>query len=83
MDLQQKVRVVEDFPKKGISFKDITTLLKDKEAYHYTVDTMVHLQENCADVVVAGSTRIRIRCASCLRAEYGLCIGKKTWEAAF
>ena len=41
MDLQQKVRVVEDFPKKGISFKDITTLLKDKEAYHYTVDTMV------------------------------------------
>jgi len=36
-NLKEKVRVVPDFPKKGISFKDITTLLKDKEAYHYTI----------------------------------------------
>ncbi len=41
MDLKGKIRVVEDFPKKGISFKDITTLLKDREAYHETVEALV------------------------------------------
>ena len=33
MDLREKIRVIEGFPKEGISFKDITTLLKDGEAY--------------------------------------------------
>ena len=33
MELKEKVRIVMDFPKQGISFKDITTLLKDPEAY--------------------------------------------------
>ena len=41
MDFKKKIRVVEDFPKKGISFKDITTLLKDREAYHETVEALV------------------------------------------
>lgn len=40
MDLKSKIRVIEDFPKKGISFKDITTLLKDKEAYKETIDQL-------------------------------------------
>ena len=58
MDLTQKIRVIEDFPKKGISFKDITTLLKDREAYHYTVDTMVNIcREMGADVVVGPEAR--------------------------
>lgn len=58
MDLTQKIRVIEDFPKKGISFKDITTLLKDKEAYHYTVDSMVEIcKEMGADVVVGPEAR--------------------------
>lgn len=33
MDINSKIRVIENFPKEGISFKDITTLLKDGEAY--------------------------------------------------
>ncbi|HZK35082.1 MAG TPA: adenine phosphoribosyltransferase, partial [Bacillota bacterium] len=41
MDLKGRIRVIEDFPKKGISFKDITSLLLDKEAYQYTVDKIV------------------------------------------
>ena len=28
MDLKDKIRVIEDFPKPGISFKDVTTLLR-------------------------------------------------------
>ena len=33
MDLKSKIRVIEDFPKEGISFKDITTLVGDGEEY--------------------------------------------------
>ena len=29
MDLKEKIRVIEGFPKEGISFKDITTLVAD------------------------------------------------------
>ena len=42
MDLKQKVRVIEDFPQEGISFKDITTLLKDGEAF----DMQLNLWQN-------------------------------------
>ena len=38
MDLKSKIRVIEDYPKEGISFKDITTLLLDGEAYAYAID---------------------------------------------
>lgn len=40
MDLKSKVRVIEDFPKEGISFKDITTLLSDSEALRETIDVL-------------------------------------------
>ena len=33
MDFKGKIRVIEDFPKKGISFKDITTLIADGEGF--------------------------------------------------
>ncbi len=40
MDLKQKIRTVMDFPKKGIGFKDITTLLLDKDALKIAIDNM-------------------------------------------
>ena len=40
MDLKSTIRVIEGFPKEGISFKDITTLLKDKDAFNYAVDEL-------------------------------------------
>lgn len=39
--LKDKVRNVPDFPKKGIVFRDITTLLKDNEAFQKAVDLLV------------------------------------------
>jgi len=45
MDFDSKIRVVEDFPKAGISFKDITTLLKDGEAYHEAINACAKLVE--------------------------------------
>jgi len=38
MELKNYVRVIEDYPIEGISFKDITTLLKDAEAFKNVVD---------------------------------------------
>jgi adenine phosphoribosyltransferase len=46
MDLTDFIRDVPDFPKKGIVFKDITTLLKDKGAFKHTVDLMTEKYRN-------------------------------------
>lgn len=40
MDLKDSIRVVPDFPQPGISFKDITTLLKDGGLYRQAIDEM-------------------------------------------
>lgn len=39
MDLTQIIRNVPDFPKQGIQFKDITTLLQHQGAFKYVIDT--------------------------------------------
>ena len=38
MILNNYIRDIPDFPKKGIIFKDITPLLKNKDAYNYTIE---------------------------------------------
>ncbi len=38
MNLKKKVRDIPDFPKKGIIFRDITTLLKDSRAFETAID---------------------------------------------
>jgi adenine phosphoribosyltransferase len=40
MDLKGKLRHVMNFPKEGIDFIDITTVLQDAEAFGYCLDTM-------------------------------------------
>lgn len=40
MDLKSKIREIPDWPKVGVNFKDITTLLEDKEAFRYVVDKL-------------------------------------------
>lgn len=41
-ELKQIIRDVPDFPKKGIIFKDITTLLSDAKSYQRMVDLIAH-----------------------------------------
>jgi adenine phosphoribosyltransferase len=38
--LKSKIRNVPDFPIKGIMFRDITTLVKDPQAFKYVIDTL-------------------------------------------
>ncbi len=40
MELKDYIRDIPNFPKEGIIFKDITPLLKDKEAFRYTIEEM-------------------------------------------
>ncbi|MCR2032859.1 adenine phosphoribosyltransferase [Anaerofustis stercorihominis] len=57
MDLKEKIRVIEDFPKEGISFKDITTLVKDKEALNYTINALCDLIDGEVDLIVGPESR--------------------------
>ena len=41
MDLRNYIRSIPDYPKKGILFRDITTLIKDEKAFKYSIDQMV------------------------------------------
>jgi adenine phosphoribosyltransferase len=58
MDLKQYVTIVEDWPKPGIKFKDITTLMDNGEAYRYATDRIVdYAKERDIDIVVGPEAR--------------------------
>lgn len=63
MDLKKYIREIHDFPKEGINFRDITTLLKDADAMHYAVDELVAaLKDVEFDKVLAMESRGFIFC---------------------
>ena len=41
MNLKDFIRSIPDYPKKGILFRDITTLIKNEKAFSYTIDLIV------------------------------------------
>ena len=41
MDLKKYIRSIPDYPKKGILFRDITTLIKNEKAFTKTIDLIV------------------------------------------
>jgi len=43
MDLKKHIRSIQDYPKKGILFRDITTLIKNPEAFKYTNDKIIEI----------------------------------------
>ncbi len=45
MDLKKYIRSIPDYPKKGILFRDITTLIKDPKAFKYTNDKIIELSK--------------------------------------
>ncbi|CDB74471.1 MULTISPECIES: adenine phosphoribosyltransferase [Clostridia] len=58
MDLKEKIRVIEGFPKEGISFKDITTLVADGEAFKESIDRIAeHLRDKNVDVILGPEAR--------------------------
>lgn len=58
MNLKPLIREIPDFPKPGISFKDITTLLKDGKALQQAVDELAaHFEAAKPDIVVGAESR--------------------------
>ena len=58
MNLKERIRVIENFPKEGISFKDITTLISDGEALKKTIDQFVtYLKDKKIDLIVGPEAR--------------------------
>ena len=43
MNLKEFIRSIPDYPKKGILFRDITTLIKNTEAFKYTNDKIIEI----------------------------------------
>ena len=56
--LKQKIRTIPDFPKSGILFRDITTLLADPEAFKSVIDLFIeHYRKEQIDLVVGIESR--------------------------
>ena len=45
MDLKKYIGSIPDYPKKGILFRDITTLIKSPEAFNYTIDKIIEISK--------------------------------------
>lgn len=58
MDLNKHIATIEGFPKEGISFKDITPLLQNGEAFNYSINKLIDFaKEVKADVIVGPESR--------------------------
>jgi len=56
-DLRRRIRTIPDFPKPGIMFRDITTLLLDAEGLRLTIDRMADQVEGPVDLVAGVEAR--------------------------
>lgn len=54
MDLASYIRNIPDFPRPGIQFKDITTLLKEKDAFRGAIDRLGKIFQNQRAELVVG-----------------------------
>lgn len=58
MDLKKYIKIVPDWPKPGIQFKDITPLMDNGEAFRYATDQIVtYAREKEADLIVGPEAR--------------------------
>lgn len=58
MNLKSLIREVQDFPKEGINFKDVTTLLQNGPAYRFAIDECAKLVADLEyDVIVGPEAR--------------------------
>lgn len=54
MDIKQYIRTVPDYPKPGIMFRDVTTLMQDARGFRHAVDALVQLHVGVKVDLVAG-----------------------------
>ena len=78
-DLQRHILTVPDFPRPGISFKDITPLIEDGEALHAAVDALADLTDDLHyDRILSAEARgFVFGTALAYRARKGLILARK------
>ncbi len=57
MELKDTIRAIENYPKEGVIFRDITTLLKDKDAFKKAVDEMAARIDEDVDKIIGIEAR--------------------------
>lgn len=57
LKLALTLRRISDYPKPGINFKDVTTILKDPFAYHLAIDSLANKIGQDVDVIVGPEAR--------------------------
>lgn len=58
LDLKSMIRNIPDFPEKGILFRDITTLIKDGDAFFYAIEELKKMIEDIDfDLIVGPESR--------------------------
>ncbi|WP_209122836.1 adenine phosphoribosyltransferase [Alkalihalobacillus sp. BA299] len=58
MDFKKYITIVEDYPKEGIRFKDITTLMQDGKVYKKAIEELSnYAREKNADIIVGPEAR--------------------------
>ena len=59
MDLKEYIRSIPDYPKKGILFRDITTLIKNEKAFEETVNQIIERSKKYkVDKIAAIESRV-------------------------
>ena len=78
-ELQKHIHTVPDFPRKGISFKDITPLIEDGYALHTAVDALAEATEGIAyyRILSAEARGFVFGTALAYRAKKGLILARK------
>ncbi|GGE42906.1 adenine phosphoribosyltransferase [Pullulanibacillus camelliae] len=58
MDFKDHIKIIEDFPKEGIRFKDITPLMQNGKVYKQAMDEMAaYVKKKDADIIVGPEAR--------------------------
>ena len=57
MNLKDFIRSIQDYPKKGILFRDITTLIKDKDAFAEAISQIVERSKKYREILGKKTSR--------------------------
>lgn len=78
-ELQDHIRTVPDFPRPGVSFKDITPVIEDGRALHTAVDALAEATDNiiCDRILSAEARGFVFGTALAYRARKGLILARK------
>ena len=82
LNLEDYVSSIPDFPKEGILFRDVTSIIQDGEAFRETINQLVAFAKSVnADFIVGPEARGFIFGASCGNGNR-ICTGQKAWKTS-